>query len=125
MMLGFCARFVDHSVGLHAVTADELVEETVFQCLAQDCPAGAVAIVEDHERVRAALGEFRQVEAIGCLAFLVRGELGDITAELIDIFGLERVGEAGAVVVVEVGNGDLAVAHLLHGAANAQSKIHL
>src|SRR3546814_10327588 len=56
---------VDQGIGLHAVTADELLEEAVLQRLAQDGHAGAVPIVDEHQRIgtpASELGELRRSE---------------------------------------------------------------
>src|SRR3546814_19468135 len=65
---------VDQGIGLPAVTADELLEEAVLQRLAPDGPAGAVPIVDEHQRIGTPAREPGQRRASSSLAALVCGE---------------------------------------------------
>src|SRR3546814_20400096 len=71
---------VDQGIGLHAVTADELLEEAVLQRLAQDGHAGAVPIVDEHQRIGTPASELGELRAVGGLAVLVCGAAGDLAA---------------------------------------------
>src|SRR3546814_4111071 len=71
---------VDQGIGLHAVTADELLEEAVLQRLAQDGHAGAVPIVDEHQRIGTPASELGELRAVGGLAVLVCGDAGDLAA---------------------------------------------
>src|SRR3546814_2704245 len=53
---------VDQGIGLHAVTADELLEEAVLQRLAQDGHAGAVPIVDEHQRIGTPASELGELD---------------------------------------------------------------
>src|SRR3546814_14780140 len=90
---------VDQGIGLHAVTADELLEEAVLQRLAQDGHAGAVPIVDEHQRIGTPASELGELRAVGGLAVLVCGEAGDLAA-----LGLELAAEgSGVTIAVEIG----------------------
>src|SRR3546814_14999397 len=92
---------VDQGIGLHAVTADERLEEAVLQRLAQDAHAGAVPIVDEHQRIGTPASELGALRAVGGLAVPVCGEAGDLAALGLEL-PAEGIGDTLAVVVVPI-----------------------
>src|SRR3546814_4379610 len=71
--------------------------------LAQDGHAGAVPIVDEHQRIGTPASELGELRAVGGLAVLVCGEAGDLAALGLEL-AAEGIGETLAVVVVQIGH---------------------
>ena len=99
----------DQRVADHAVAAGELGEVAAFERLADDGLAGAVDIGEHDQHFRARRGERADFGAVVGLAVLMCLHRRNLAALFFE-GRLQRLSKALAVVVVDIGDGDVVVA---------------